>query len=411
MNKRLSILTLCTVIFSMILILTSTLFNNYKDNIIDIIGDKNALENINILYQNKEGLFDTRETIISKDGLKSKRFAKGLPSIDKYSKESIDNRDLFKHMYDVATIYHDEDEIGYFSEVGYGTDDEGNMDMDFIIKNKDLKTNKIKDINQSVNIKLSDAKSSPNLLPRVITKYNGQIYMLVPYIEEMEMKSDKINTYKKDKNTYIRIYTIDTKTEEIKEVDKLEIKGKNIEATGLDIRFVYDNKMYIMFRDGNSQNKCYIIYYDLVNKKFNYIKSPIDIKGMTDYDSNKYSIDDGKLNIITRPEIKKGDKYNKFYLTTIDLKNEKVINSNKEYKIDKINNYVNIEDLRVIDNKVCLVLNSYKYADTGKDVKEREIARQVLILDENSQDILYMGKYSQGDINYNVRYILKDDEL
>lgn len=98
-------------------------------------------------------------------------------------------------------------------------------------------------------------------------------------------------------------------------------------------------------------------------------------------------------------------------ISTIDLKNEKIINSNKEYKIEKINNYVDVEDLRVIDNKVCLLLNSYKYANIYKDIEERDIAKHILILDENSQDILYMGKYSDGDINYDVRYILKDDEL
>lgn len=260
MNKRLSILTLCIVGLSMLFILIGTLFNNTNDNIVDIIGDKNSLENINILYQNKDGIFDTRETIISKDGLNIKQFSKELPDIYKYSKEAIDNRDLFKHMYDTATIYHDENEIGCFLENGYGTDDKGNMDIDFIIKNKNLKTNKIKIINKNVNIKLNNSKVSPYLLPSVITKYNGTVYMLLSHIEE-------------------------------------------------------------------------------------------------------------------------------------------------------INNYVDVEDLRVIDNKVCLLLNSYKYANIYKDIEERDIAKHVLILDENSQDILYMGKYSDGDINYDVRYILKDDEL
>lgn len=413
MNKRLSILTLCIVGLSMLFILIGTLFNNTNDNIVDIIGDKNSLENINILYQNKDGIFNTRETIISKDGLNIKQFSKELPDIYKYSKEAIDNRDLFKHMYDTATIYHDENEIGCFLENGYGTDDKGNMDIDFIIKNKNLKTNKIKTINKNVNIKLNNSKVSPYLLPSVITKYNGTVYMLLSHIEEIDTKSGVNNTYKKDKNTHIKIYTIDTDNENIniKEVDKLEVKDKNIDISEINARFVYDNKMYIMFRDGDSQNKDYIVYYDLVNKKFDYIKNPIYTKEMNDYDSNKYSIDDGKLNIITKVTLKKDDKYNRFYLTTIDLKNEKIINSNKEYKIEKINNYVEVEDLRVIDNKVCLLLNSYKYANIHRDIEEENIAKHVLILDENSQDILYMGKYSDGDVNYNVRYILKDDEL
>ena len=237
--------------------------------------------------------------------------------------------------------------------------------------------------------------------------------MLLSHIEEIDTKSGVNNTYKKDKNTHIKIYTIDTDNENIniKEVDKLEVKDKNIDISEINARFVYDNKMYIMFRDGDSQNKDYIVYYDLVNKKFDYIKNPIYTKEMNDYDSNKYSIDDGKLNIITKVTLKKDDKYNRFYLTTIDLKNEKIINSNKEYKIEKINNYVEVEDLRVIDNKVCLLLNSYKYANIHRDIEEENIAKHVLILDENSQDILYMGKYSDGDVNYDVRYILKDDEL
>lgn len=81
MNKRLSILTLCIVGLSMLFILIGTLFNNTNDNILDIIGNKNSLENINILYQNKEGIFNTRETIISKDGLNIKQFSKELPDI------------------------------------------------------------------------------------------------------------------------------------------------------------------------------------------------------------------------------------------------------------------------------------------------------------------------------------------
>lgn len=407
MNKKISIITLGLTVLSMLFIFIAMIISNPKDNIKDIEGNRKALENINILYQEREGIYNTKEVKITDDNIEVKRNAKTWPTIEKLNETIKNNRDIFDSVYYIRDIYFDENDIGYINHIGQYYDDEGNDRFEFKIVNKNLKSKKIDEFSKKISIKGSKNRDYSNL-SSIATKYDDEIYLGTLYTEDVTKKlSESSNEYSKENNLTFNIYKLDLDKKELEKVDEFKINSKTVFRVG--INFINDNKIYFTLdEDSKSESKVNLIYYDLKEKTFNKLETDLILKNTEDSDSQIYSVDDDKLNVL----IKKDNK-NKtiFYISTLDLKTGKIINKNKEYKIDKINNNSYVIKFRVIDDKIVIILNSNKSNNAGVPINEREIFDNLIILDENTKDILYIGQWKSGEIDYDKMHILKDDEL
>lgn len=406
MNKKISIITLGLTVISMLFIFVAMIISNPKDNIKDIEGNRKVLENINILYQEKEGIYNTKEVKVSDDNIEIKRNAKTWPVFENLNETIKNNRDIFKGFY-IRDIYYDENDIGYINYIGQDYDDEGNDRFELEILNKDLKTKKIKKFSRKISIKGSENRENVEI-SNITAKYNNEIYLGVLYREEVTNKLNKnSNEYSKENNQTIYIYKLDLDNQELEIIDKFKVPSKTL-VNG-NAHFINDDKMYFtLMEDLNTESKINLIYYDLKEKKFNQLETDLILKNTEDSDSQIYSVDDDKLNIL----IKKDNK-NKtvFYISTLDLKTGKIINKSKEYKIDKINNNSYVTKFRVIDDKIIIILNSSKTEESGVPLKERERLDNIIVLDEKSKNILYMGQCREDKRNYTQIHILKDDEL
>lgn len=407
MNKKISIITLGLTVLFMLFIFVDMIISNQKDNIKDIKGNREALENINILYQEREGVYNTKEVKISDDNIEIKRNAKTWPRIEELNKTIINNRDIFERGYYIRSAYYDENDIGYIYNTGQYYDDEGNDHFEFQIVNKNLKSKKIDKFNKKISFEGSKDRNYSNITS-IATKYNDEIYLGVSYKEEVSKKSSKnSNEYLKENNLIFNIYKLDLDKKELEKINEFKMTSKNELNQGNF--FINDNKIYFRLdEDLNTETKVNLVYYDLKAKKFNKLETDLLLKSTEDIDSEQYSIDNDKLNIVTN----KGNK-NKtiFYISTIDLKTGKVINNNKEYKIDRINKNSYVIKSRVIDGKIVIILNANKTENAGVPIKDREISDNIIILDEKSKDILYMGQYRTDQRNYDNIHILKDNEL
>lgn len=407
MNKKISIITLGLAVLSMLFIFVAMIISTPKDNIKDIKGNRKTLENINILYQEREGIYNTKEVKISDDNIEVKRNAKTWPMFEELNETIKNNRDIFDYRYYVRDIYFDENDIGFINHIGQYYDDEGNDRFEFKIVNKNLKSKKIDKFSKKISIKGSKNRNHSNL-SSIVTKYDDEIYLGVLYSEEVTNKLMKnSNEYSRENNQTIYIYKLDLDSQELESIDKFKVPSKTL--VNSDAHFINDNKMYFtLVEDLNTESKINLVYYDLKEKKFNRLEKDLILKNTEDGDSQIYSIDDDKLNVL----IKKDNK-NKtmFYISTLDLKTGKIINKNKEYKIDKINNNSYVTKFRVIDDKIVIILNSNKTEKSDVPIKEREILDNIIVLDEKSKNILYMGQCREDKRNYDQIHILKDDEL
>lgn len=407
MNKKISIITLGLTVLSMLFIFVDMIISNPKDNIKDIKGNRKELENINILYQEREGIYNTKEIKISDDNIEVKRNAKTWTTVEEVNETIINNRDIFDSGYYIRSAYYDENDIGYIYNTGQDYDNDGNDRFEFQIVNKNLKSKKIDKFNKKISFKGGKDRDYSNITS-IATKYNDEIYLGTLYTEEISKKLSKnSNEYSKENNLIFNIYKLNLDKQELEKVDELKIPSKIVLRAG--IHFINDNKIYFRLdEDLNTETKAKLVYYDLKEKKFNKLETDLSLKNTEDGDSQTYSVDDDKLNILTN----KGNK-NKtiFYISTIDLKTGKVINNNKEYKIDRINKNSYVIKSRVIDGKIVIILNANKTENAGVPIKDREISDNIIILDEKSKDILYMGQYRTDQRNYDNIHILKDNEL
>ncbi len=405
MNKKLSIITLGLTVLSMLFIFVAMIISNPKDNIKDIKGNRKALENINILYQEREGIYNTKEVKISDDNIEVKRNAKTWPTIEELNETIINNRDIFERGYYIRSAYYDENDIGYIYNIGQYYDNDGNECFGFEILNKNLKSKKIDKFNKKISFKGGKDRDYSNITS-IATKYNDEIYLGVLYKEEVSKKLSKnSNEYLKENNLIFNIYKLDLDKKELEKIDEFKMTSKNELNQGN--LFINDNKIYFRLdEDLNTETKVNLVYYDLKAKKFNKLETDLLLKSTEDIDSEQYSIDNDKLNIVTN----KGNK-NKtiFYISTIDLKTGKIIN--KEYKIDKINKNSYIAKFRVIDDKIVIILNSNKTENADIPIRNREISDNIIILDYNSEDILYIAQFRADKKYYDNIHILKDNEL
>lgn len=125
----------------MLFMFLAMIISNPKDNIKDIKGNRKALDNINILYQERERIYNTKEVKISDDNIEIKRNAKTWPIFEEVNETIKNNREIFDYGYYGGSIYYDENDIGYINNIDQ-YENEGNYILEFKILNKDLKTKK-----------------------------------------------------------------------------------------------------------------------------------------------------------------------------------------------------------------------------------------------------------------------------
>lgn len=406
MRKNLSKITLGVVLYSLIIIGIIIVANDSGVKIKDIQGNKNEMGDVTIISQDRTGLYNTKETLTSKDESKVKKIAKQLPTMSKYSKNVADNRNLFSSAYDSNLIYEDEESIGYIDSISSNYYSNEGAKFNTKITDKNLKTNKITEFDIEI---INSSEEYENANERcLVTKYKNEIYLSMGITNDINY--DRNGKITGNGNSSIYIYKIDLENKRAQLFDEIKIKENVHISNGLS--FVNNNKIYFMAQTYKDSGEQYLTYYDLEDNKFNYIKDPINInKKFESYNAYKdYSIDDNKLNIIYKDDMS-DKKYTTIHQYSIDLEKEKVIENDKIYKFDKINDQSRLGKFRLLDNKLYIVLNAFKEEQNNTGASIKENSYNIIVLDEKTKKVLYIGQYQQGGESYISDYIVKNEEL
>ncbi|RDY24287.1 hypothetical protein CHF27_004175 [Romboutsia maritimum] len=417
MKKSLPRLILLAVLASMIFICIFTQMNIPKYKLKDITGDKKELDDIVILTQEEQGLYNTRQTIFSKDNIKTKSFSKELPVMDEYSKLKVKNRDIFEAS-DVGNLtYKDDENIGFIEYKYPRYDDSVKESYAIKVNNKNLKTNKKTDFKVQLPSSIKYDWCGPG--PSVVYIYNNEIYMA--YSGSINVKHDEEGKFKGLDKGFIEIYKVNLDTHKISEVNKIDINNSEEKFNIVDdnIKFVNEDKMYFMVNsiNKNSQDdkvESNLMYYDVKSNKFEYIKVPLHIKqSESDYmniSSPKCSVNENKLNIIVQEDSYYA-KDTDIHLYSVDLKNEKIINEDKVYSIDKVRHISEVNNFKVINNKLYVTMNSHDKQDSDNVRLDLDNKYNIFVLDEKTKKLLYNGELYNGKRIYQGEYILKQNEL
>ncbi|MBO3446400.1 hypothetical protein [Clostridium sp. CCUG 7971] len=406
MKKNLSKITLGVVLSSFILIGIIIASNDTNMKIEDVKGNKSELGDVSIISQEGKGLYNTKETVLSKDGFKVKKIAKGLPGVSKYSKNVVENRNLFNSVHDSNLIYEDKESIGYLGYISTDYYASEGAKFNTKITDKNLKTNKITEFDIDI-INSSEEYDNARECCLVI-KYKNEIYLAIGITNDINY--DKNGNIIDNRNSSISIYKIGLENQKAQLFDEIKIK-ENVDISN-GVSFVNNNKIYFMAQTYKDSGEQYLVYYDLENNKFDYIKDPVKIKEKNNSNDNDtaYSIDDNKLNIIYNDSTT-DKKSTIIHQCSVDLEKEKVIENDKVYKIDKINENSQIRGFRVLDNKIYLVLNSYKEEKGISYISQSELSYNIVVLDEKTKKVLYIGQSKQEESHSATNYIVKNEEL
>ena len=143
MRKSISKIFLIAISISMVLlIILLSFFMNEEITMEDLCGNRNALGDMNIVYQKSRGSYETDQIIISKNKEEVKKYVKAGCRGFSVSKKNIENRDIFQYINSFSDICENNDEI---ASISMGSDysfyDSNNMMVYINLKNK--KTNSI----------------------------------------------------------------------------------------------------------------------------------------------------------------------------------------------------------------------------------------------------------------------------
>lgn len=406
MKKNLSKITLGVVVSSLIVIGIIVSFNDTNMKIEDVKGSKSELGNASIIYQEEKGIYNTKNAVVSKDGIKVKKFSKELPRVDKYSKLIMDNKDFFDSNTNSNLVYEDKESIGYIDYVSNNYYSNEDVRFNTKITDKNLKTNKITEFDIEI---ISSSKENVDANRScLVTKYKNEIYLSMGITNDINY--NKNGDIIDNGNSSISIYKIDLENQKVQLFDEIKIK-ENVDISN-GVSFVNNNKIYFMAQTYKDSREQYLIYYDLENNKFDYIKDSINIKEKNNSNDNDkaYSIDDNKLNIIYN-DVTTDKKSTIIHQYSIDLEKEEIIENDKVYKFDKINEQLELIEFRLIDNKLYILLNSYKEEQGNFYTPRKENSSNIIVLDEKTKKVLYIGQSKQEENYHTTNYIVKNEEL
>lgn len=406
MNKKASKIVLFTTIGLMIMSTIALGLNIKEDNgLEDISGNKESLDNVNIVYQKKVGAYRTKEVKLSKDNTKVNEFEKAADIHLPFTKFYKEQRDFYSDSLSRAKYnYEYEDIIGFINtDRIYG---DGILTLEFKVKEKNLKTNKENEYKLKITEENPDGKYSA--WQGMPIRYNGELYASVIWSDE-----NVDSVYSANKETWINIYKLDIENEKVELIDSKKFKTEN-ELVQLGYpSFTHNNKYYIAkdiftttVTEETKVTRSFITY-DLETKKFDSIDMTEDMAA-----SQNYSVDNIEGNIANIYTFNERYNTRTLSVSTLNLENDKFIKENEIYNIEvpEEGYDYNLRDIRSVDGKLYAVINGYEKADLyeGRDQYNKNY---IYVIDEKSKEVLYIGLIKEklnADINVDI---VLDEEL
>lgn len=410
MNKRLSKTVLVLTIG---LIATTSIYlgisNKSNPKIVDIKGNRQALEGMNIVYQEPEGMYKTKLVKISKDNLEIDNYAKELPPSLPSTTENIKNRDLLKNVNYQQPTYEDDKSKGYgFLNENY--DDYSSVVQHqymAYVKDKNLQTDKI--TSYKIPIKAPIKGDSDTSYNSVAIKYQGNLYLVVSIDIQPNYFSKEEEQISASKECLINVYKLNLENESSEQVFSQKMSNKEKLASRGNIAFSHKDKVYMtMNRYNELENKKYetkydLVEYDLKTNKINITEIPTSIKNQSSLDD--YCIDGNKVSFMSYDHDKK--EGTDIYKLTMDLDTKKIL-SNDTLKNEQSSFINNIAKVKVANNKIYLITRGF--SDDDKINSPRVSTQYVHVIDEKTKETLYTGKVYE-EVGYGVDVNIVKEEI
>lgn len=405
MDKKFSKLYLVFLLVAIIFLgISLVIVSKEKVDIDDILGDRNYLEDMTIVYQKNKGIFQTNEIRITKDEEKVDSFVKEASREFGLSKEDIDNRDIYQLVDERSNVCTTENEIVNVSL--YNSDSLFNKDeMVAYVEVKNKKTNKIDEYEILINDEIDAYGNS--IYKAIPIRYKDTIYLAVMSSIYNEDTYDDSSSSPQDyySQSYLSLYKLNLTTKKSKFVLRKSYASNDIYMENY-LGFSHNNTTYFIISEKNKETNRYetsLFAFDVISKEINIINlginnSPID----------NYYIDDDEVLLSSSSS---SEKENVVALI-VDL-NKKEVKRKNEVSVKKQNDlYSNVVALNRSNGKIYLILGNYSY-DDYIDVASQssETNYYIYIIDEKSNDILYKGRIKDNTV-YDLKFsILKKDEL
>lgn len=404
MNKNIPKVFLGVVISSMVIIGVSTSINQPKFDIIDISGKQEDIGDVKIISQSSESLYTSHKNTLSKDGFEVKAYAKPIES--KMEVEDIINqdKDFFKPYYNENTVFKTDYVLGFLnSETDYK---ENNTYIRYMLKIKNLE-NKQEQMYNFESLEKIEADTNIEFNNYVLTK-GKDIYIFELVNKGIEY--DREGIFNKVESSKINVYKFNLENGDIEEYNSIDTNGKEGIEFSNKVSFKYNNKVYFTInkKEETKQNS-YIGCYDLNTNKFSYIKEQISLENeeINNYETQQlytYTIEDDILEIVSNDN--KNNNTMEIKRTSIDLKNNKILLKDNSYAVERLYKQTAINNARSIDGKLYVIISNIE-----PKRKERDTKNSIIVLDENTKKVLYIGQYKEDPICYSDYKILKNSEI
>lgn len=412
MNKRLSKTVLALTIG---LIATTSIYlgisNKSNQKIVNIKGNRQALEGVNIVYQEDEGMYKTKSVKISKDNLEIDNYAKEVPYDIPSTKENIKDRDLLKYINYQEPTYEDDKSKGYVQLNEHYDDYSSVVQHQYMayVTDKNLQTNETTSYDIPIKASIKDESGTDH--SSVPIKYQGELYLAVIIDIQPNYFSKEEEQISASKECLINVYKLNLENESSEQIFSQKMSDKEKLASRGNIAFSNKDKVYMtMNRYNELENKKYetkydLVEYDLNTNKINITQIPTSIKNQSSL--GDYCIDGNKVNFINYDYNKK--ESTDIYKLTMDLDTKKILSNNKyTLKNEKSSFRSNVEKVKVVNNKIYLITQGFSEDD--KINRSQASPKYVHVIDEKTKEILYTGKVYE-EVGYGVDVNIVNEEI
>lgn len=423
------------IIFMAMIIMVGTLSYLDEEKIVlkDISGDRNALENISIVYNtSREDRYDLRydENSVGYIGNEWSLLFSGISfntadvlGINSKKEEVVINNDGVKHIKTKNPIKGNfinynkkyQESINSYIEANNYENDKyvgsvsisnrfNNINEQYLeIKRINKKNNKLETIELSLGEEFYvNPEDEYNQIIESYS-YDDDLYLVLRNIKHMdESNKEKIFILKinKELDSYQVMKTIDLKSED----------------SYSNFQFVNKDKIYINMTHYGSDNLYdYFIIYDISKNEVIYIEDVMLLKDKDNYSSDKllhYYVENDNLNILI--------KDSKDYVSKLiySLKDFKLVNEEKyDFQINFNSNYYDIEGINkvfYIDDKIITIYRKeYNVRRKNKKGKHYEIKANhpinINVFDTNSNKLVYEGEIISSNKDMKSKLFLVKD--
>lgn len=388
------------------------LANIYKSETVvnDVYGSREALGDMNILFQKRGGLFETDEILISKEEETLNKFVKQGSNLMNLTKNDIKNRKFLKYKYNISIIFEDENSIGIFNSYIDSYDDNNNK-MIGIIEVEDKESGKIEsfeiDMGESLDI---NKRYNEGMLP--VKKEGDILYVATMYsyynYSEVEKSANKSENLPSDCNsTYLNLYKINLAKRTSEQVLSQEYVGNDISVNN-NYGFSYNDKAYFVVDNKKENSDIYttnLFEFDIKSKEINLI----DLKTNSENLKVSYTVENNETLLISQSieTDSKGKTEQKTRAILVDL-NNKNLKYSHHLDINYSASGLNADVFRRYDDKIYVVS---AYSQRTDYEKNRDLLYTFYVFDEKSGEKFYEGNIEINS-NYSVNMgIVKKDEI